>query len=244
MTYLILGVAVLAGFLLAGHWFVSAEPKAVIRLIKWALVAIILFVMLFFVLSGRLAWAFATLPALFPWFLRARAAAGMARNFARMKRAMDGAKDESAGSASEATARFLIVRFDYQSGRMSGEVLEGHFAGRRLETLAPDALLELLETCQSEDAESALLLESYLDGMHRGWRDAARHTGHQQAAGPSGPMTRDEAWKILGLEPGADEAAIKEAYKRLMAGLHPDLGGSDYLAAKINQARDILIKPT
>jgi len=54
-------------------------------------------------------------------------------------------------------------------------------------------------------------------------------------------MSRDEAYEVLGLHPGASETDIKEAHRRLMRGAHPDAGGSDWLAARINQARDILL---
>jgi hypothetical protein len=56
-----------------------------------------------------------------------------------------------------------------------------------------------------------------------------------------GPMAREEAYEVLGLHPGASETEIKEAHRRLMRGAHPDAGGSDWLAARINQARDILL---
>jgi DnaJ-domain-containing protein 1 len=58
---------------------------------------------------------------------------------------------------------------------------------------------------------------------------------------PSSAMTVDEAWQVLGLQPGADETAIRAAHRRLMRGAHPDGGGSDWLAARVNQARDILL---
>jgi hypothetical protein len=57
----------------------------------------------------------------------------------------------------------------------------------------------------------------------------------------SGTMTRTEAYEVLGLKPGASEAQIRAAHLGLMRGVHPDHGGSDWLAARINQARDVLL---
>lgn len=63
----------------------------------------------------------------------------------------------------------------------------------------------------------------------------------RQAPVRGGPMTRDEAYAVLGLRPGASDADIRAAYTRLMRAAHPDSGGSDWLAARINQARDVLL---
>ena len=108
-----------------------------------------------------------------------------------------------------------------------------------LEALASD-----LAECRSDDPESASVVEAYLDRVHGpAWRE--RESGGADAGGERGPrkaaMSRDEAYAVLGLKPGAAEAEIREAYHRLMKKLHPDQGGSDYLAARLNEARDLLL---
>jgi hypothetical protein len=71
-------------------------------------------------------------------------------------------------------------------------------------------------------------------------RTVPRGAGPQRPV-PRGAMTREEAWQVLGLRPGATVAEIRAAHRRLMRAAHPDTGGSDWLAARINQARDILL---
>jgi DnaJ-domain-containing protein 1 len=133
------------------------------------------------------------------------------------------------------------MTLEHDSGDMDGLVLEGEYQGRLLSALELTELLSLLARCHAEDARSAALLEAYLDRT-RGdeWRDAAPGPG-SRAAQAGGAMNREEALAVLGLEPGADDQAIREAHRRLMQRLHPDRGGSDYLAAKINEAKRLLL---
>jgi DnaJ-domain-containing protein 1 len=113
--------------------------------------------------------------------------------------------------------------------------------GRRLSELGLDQLLDLLTLCRSADAQSAAVVEAYLD-RDRG--DAWREHAQGQETVPPGAgadMTKDEALAILGLPKGASEDAIRDAHRRLMQRFHPDRGGSDYLAAKINEAKRLLL---
>jgi hypothetical protein len=139
------------------------------------------------------------------------------------------------GAANSVETTFLSMTLHHDSGRMTGSVKAGQFAGRDLATLDLPELLSLLEECQAADADSVALLEAWLDRAHPDWRA-------EPAAEPrSGAMTRAEALEILGLAEGADEDAIRAAHRRLMRSAHPDQGGSAWLAARINAARDFLL---
>jgi DnaJ-domain-containing protein 1 len=125
---------------------------------------------------------------------------------------------------------------DHDSQTMAGEVKRGRYAGRAIGSLDLPELLDLLADCRAEDSESVPLLEAWLDRVEPAWRDA------DTAPPPrSGPMTREEALAVLGLRDGATEAEIRSAHRRLMVAAHPDAGGSDWLAARLNEARDILL---
>lgn len=236
MQYLILGVALLAGLLLSARWFVSADTRTLVKVLKWVLFGVIVAVALLFLFTGRLAMALWAIPALLPWFIRFRQAARSAKNTARA--AGIGGK----GNASRVTSAFLEMTLDHESGDMDGVVLSGRHRGRALSDLTRDELVGLHTDYAAQDGESARLLAAYLDRNHPDWRDDGAQAHHEAPPRPDDAMDRDEALRILGLEPGADEAEIKAAHHRLIAGLHPDRGGSAYLAAKINRARDVLLK--
>jgi hypothetical protein len=139
------------------------------------------------------------------------------------------------GAANSVETAFLNMTLDHDSGRMTGSVKAGQFAGRDLAALNLPELLLLLEECQIADIDSVALLEAWLDRAHPDWRS-------EPAAEPrSAAITREEALDILGLKEGADEDAIRAAHRRLMKTAHPDHGGSAWLAARINAARDFLL---
>ncbi len=244
--YLILGLAILAGVLLAGRWFTTADPKLLVKVLKWVLLGVIGTVALFFLFTGRMAWAFFALPALLPWIMRARAAHRMFKTFSRMTSGWGGA---AAGQSSDVETRFLRMVMNHDSGRMSGEVIDGDYAGRGLAGMSLEELVDLLQTCWVEDQPSAQVLEAYLEREQPDWREHVQGEAPGDAGGAEsrGPrhgrfsLSREEALEILGLEFGASTQEIKEAHHRLISNMHPDHGGSTYLAAQINQAKDVLL---
>lgn len=153
----------------------------------------------------------------------------------------------AAGSAdpsrrlSRVTTEHLEMELDLDTGDMQGRVIKGFFQGRTLKSLKPVELAHLWQDCRFTDPQSAQLVEAYLDRVHPTWRDDLARAEAEAPKGPDGKMTRDEAFDILGLKPGASDDDIRRAHRELMLKVHPDRGGSNYLAAKINEAKDVAL---
>jgi len=128
-------------------------------------------------------------------------------------------------------------------GTLDGHVIAGPYAGRTLSTLDRDDLFRLLDALSASDPAGYGLLQTYLDGRLPGWRQTAEGHAHtrERRAGPSSAMTEQEAHEVLGIEMGASEEQIREAHRALLRKLHPDQGGSTWLATRINMARDVLL---
>lgn len=137
---------------------------------------------------------------------------------------------------------WLEMDLDHDTGDLDGTLLIGDFEGKRLSQLNEQILMDLHQEMHS-DNESIALLEAYLDRRFPRWREDAHGSanGRQDSAPSSGPMTKEEAYEVLGLRPGAGLEEIKSAHRRLMKAVHPDSGGSTFLAARINQAKETLI---
>jgi hypothetical protein len=231
MLYLLGGFAVLSGFLLLVYLFVNADPARLARGLKVTGIVIAVAAVAALAVSGRLSVLLLPLSMAMPLLIRLRSL-------------LDRYRAPAGGQTSTVATAFLRMTLDHDTGRMEGTILRGRFAGMRLDELGPADLLALLRECRAEDEEGARLLEAYLDRVRPDWRDELAGSGAGAGGGArpaSGDMTVEEAYAILGLEPGASPDAIKEAHRRLMVKLHPDHGGSDYLATKINRARDVLL---
>ncbi|WP_413203469.1 hypothetical protein [Rhodospirillum sp. A1_3_36] len=243
----ILGLLLLVGLILLAKWFVNTEPRHVLRSLYWVAGLSIVGSGLFLVLTGRLGWAAATLAAALPWGLRLLRILG---GIGLLKGAFGGGSRGGAGSSgrdriSEVMSVYLRMKLDHNTGGMTGEVVAGPLAGRSLASLDEEELKGLIQLV-SADPDSQALLESWLDRERPGWRASDAESGESvgpgaRGQGGDGPMTRAEALLILGLEEPVDAEVIAATYRRLMRQAHPDHGGSAWLAAKINQARDVLL---
>jgi hypothetical protein len=234
----VLGIALLVFLGAFLHAFAASDPRSIIRIGKWLAGALAVLAGVLLAATGRLQVLIglgALLLPLLPALIRARR---MNRLHARM-----------AGAAADQTStletRFFRMALDHETGDLDGEILEGPFIGRRLGSLGVEQLRQLLTVCRREDAASSQVLEAFLDRYHPAWRTAGPE---EEAASEGGEtthdrrgMTRDEAYRILGLQPSANEAQVRAAHHRLIAGVHPDRGGSTELAALVNQARDVLL---
>ncbi len=232
MLYLVGGFAILGGLLLLVYLFVNADPARLARGLKVTGIVVAVAAVATLAISGRLAALLVPVAMMMPLLVRVRAL-------------LDRYRTPAGGQTSTVATPFLRMTLDHDTGSMTGTILRGRFSGMRVEELGGADLLALLRECRAEDEEGARLLEAYLDRVRPDWRDelaGERPGGSGGGARPAGgDMTVEEAYAILGLAPGADAEAIKEAHRRLMVKLHPDHGGSDYLATKINRARDVLL---
>jgi hypothetical protein len=232
LLFLLGGLAILCGLLVLAYLFVNADPTRLAQRLKWLGIGVgaVVLLALAILTEGRIIFFAAPLIALVPALRRLRSM------FA-------GARGPASGSASTVETAFVRMSLDHDTGHMTGTVLRGRFAGLRLEELGRADLLVLLRECRSADEESARLVEAYLERAHPDWQEdvAGARTGSAASPPSSGDVTVAEAYAILGLAAGATADQIREAHRRLMKQLHPDHGGTDYLATKINRARDVLL---
>jgi hypothetical protein len=229
VPYLALGLLLLLGLLGLIYLFLQANPRTLARLLKAVALMAAGVVALAMIVTGRAATLIGLAPLIMFAFLGWKQAA-------RRRAAAGG---PAPGSTSTVTTRYLRMSLDHDTGTISGEVTAGRFTGCSLAELSLEDLLELRRDC-GDDAQSVSVLEAYLDKLHPDWRSSG---AEEERAGPGGgAMTAEEARAILGVGPEATDEEIREAHRRLMQKLHPDRGGSTYLAAQINRARDLLLR--
>ncbi len=156
------------------------------------------------------------------------------------------AERRKARRSSQARTATLAMTLDHVSGEVDGEVLAGSFAGSKLSQLSRENCDQLYRDCLAGDVDAARLLEPYFDRRFPGWRAAGQGDANARdgAGRRSGgfEMSEQEAYQTLGLRPGASPEEIIRAHRALMKERHPDHGGTTDDAARINQAKDRLLR--
>ena len=227
MQSLLLGVVLLVIVLLIGRFYIKADPARMAWLLKRV-------------------GGIAALSAALGMFVLGRVVVALplaALGFYLLGRKLPiswpgGGKDDvwtQTGQRSTVRTEMLEMSLDHDTGLMDGTILSGSFAGGRLSLLSRDDLLKLLRECEQRDAQGSQLLRAYLE------RIGAASGGNTTQPRP-GTMSVDEAYDVLGLKRGASEDDVHHAHRALMKRYHPDQGGSTYLAAKINEAKDVLLR--
>jgi hypothetical protein len=234
MITLMYGVAAVAAVWWLSRLFATANPALVAKRMKLiggvlALIAAALMLVrgrldMAFMLGGVAAWLFGWSGLRIPGF--------------------QGSSTPRPGSVSRVRSPMIEMELDHDTGEMNGTVLAGGFAGRALNDIDEPGLRRLYEECRGSDPEGVRLLEAYLDRRFAGWREHAEpnEDARPRARAQAGAMTEEEAYQLLGLQPGADPDEIRRAHRTLMMKLHPDQGGTTYLAARINEAKDVLLR--
>ncbi len=244
---------VVAGAALLVHWILKEDPKKVARYLRRGAVWGAVIAVLLLTATGRLHWLFALVASAIPFLGRLLSLLRyvpilsqiytLVQNTRAARAGTVGPGGAGSGGRSQVESRYLRMSLDHDSGELDGVVLGGQFVGQPLSALSEEQLIKLYEECHREDAESAALLQAYLDRTHgEEWREHVAAGASQAGYPPSGSqMSRQEASEVLGVADDATREQIIDAHRRLMQKLHPDRGGSTYLAAKINQAKDILL---
>ncbi len=231
MPAFLLGVVILLLLLWAGIAFSKSDPKQVARVLRAIGGGAAVLLAAFLLFRGEIAVAIPV--GAFGLGLLGWASFWSAPFWARTQR--------SAGQVSRVRTAFLEVELDHDTGRMRGRVLAGSYQDASLDALDRANVIKLLSEI---DDDSRDLLAAYLDRREPGWRENAQHdagAGAGARPGGAGKMTEEEAYQILGISPGASTEEISRAHRSLIKKLHPDQGGTTYLAARINEAKDVLL---
>jgi DnaJ domain len=231
MPALVLGVVVLILLLFAAYSFSKADPKQAARVLRYIGGGAALLFAVFLLVRGEIG------PAVSIGLI----GLGLLGYVSLWRASFGGRTQKSPGQVSRVRTAFLEMELDHDSGVLRGQVLAGRHQGAALDALDVPTLITLLSEI---DEDSLPLLAAYLDRRQPRWRenapgDAAANSGR---ASRGGKMTEEEAYQILGLQPGATAQDIARAHRSLMKKFHPDQGGSTYLAARINEAKDVLIR--
>jgi len=240
MIDLLIGAFALVLVLILLHGFTRADPKALVKALRYVGAGALVVAAAYFLVRGIVPAAVLLGSMAYGAFTGGRMWPG---GWPYWHFPRSGGPRPQTGQATHVATAWVEMGLDHDTGEMRGRVLKGVFAGQSLNQLTDDDALRFYAEAGAADSETARLLEAYLDRrLGADWRAKAQDkTSSSQRPRSSSGMTRDEAYRVLGLLSGATEEEIRAAHRRLILNLHPDRGGTDYLAAKINEAKDVLL---
>jgi hypothetical protein len=222
---LLLAIGILVLLFYGTHKYQKLPPAEQRGLIFKMLIFGLAGVLLLGVLTGHMHWFGAVIAAMLPM---------LRLGFSTVMRLLPLWLSRTGGRASFKTEH-LDVQLQVQTGQMRGTVRKGPHAGKAIEQLSSEELNELADYYRERDFKSYYLIRFARPG------GSATGGGAQQPPPHFANPSRDEALQILGLSGNPSREDIIAAHRRLINKLHPDRGGSDFLAARVNQARDILL---
>jgi hypothetical protein len=235
MVYFLAGCALLVLILLALRSLAGADPHKLASALRKVAGVVVLAVAGFLAIRGALPLAIPL--AVFGLALfRRGGGSGLGGIF--------GSGQKTPGQKSKVRTDWVVMELDHDSGIMDGECLKGRFAGRAFSSLSDAEAFDFFHEVRSEGAQDAALIEAYLDWRLPGWRervDEEAEPSYRHAPGFSDRMSVEEAYAVLGVAANASEKEIRQAHRRLMLKMHPDQGGTNYLAARINEAKEVLL---
>jgi hypothetical protein len=233
MVYFLAGCALLVLILLGLRLLAGADTRQLASALRRAGGVVVLAAAGFLALRGALPIAIPL--AVFGLALVRRGGVG----------SLFGSTQKTPGQKSQVRTDWVVMELDHDSGFMDGECLRGRFAGRALSSLSDAEAFDFLDELRLERVQEAPLIEAYLDWRLPGWRDhdeaQAEPAGARGSRARGSRMGAEEACAVLGIAPNASEEEIRQAHRRLMLKLHPDQGGTNYLAARINEAKEVLL---
>lgn len=249
MRLLIILAAVLLAYLILKMLY-RKNPQLFTKKIRYIATVTGIVALILLAATGRLHWLFALIASLIPLASRLMGLLRVIPLIQSIKSSLGsmtglGTFGPSSGKKSQVQSRYIRMNLDHDSGEVEGEVLEGDFAGDKLEEMELSDLLCLLTQYQQQDRDSSLLLQTFLDRKYGAdWRQqfsGDSQTGREQRSASRSAMSRSEALEVLGLDDSVTDKEVVQAHRRLMQRFHPDRGGSNYLAAKINEAKELLL---
>lgn len=220
----------------------NASSARIRRRLKTVIFYLLVVFLIFLAMTGRLSWIFAFVASLLPLLKRLPLLLRYSPMLHQLYRRYQGrAKSAQSAQTSTVKARFLDLTLNHDTGDINGIIREGEHKGQTLSQLSIEELIECWQLWKTSDIASARLLTAYLDRKpgNNTWQSTVNDSGtmHDEVT----KMTEVEALAILGLTKPIDRQIIIQTHRRLIQKLHPDRGGSNYLAAKINQAKDYLL---